>query len=150
MLCPMPSSCTSSCDATRRSLPRALELIVELRILELLQVERRGVLHDADADPIREQIAEQALDESRRAREQLADDDRSHLERDEHPQVASSRRAREQTTSSMISFATHRFVTGTTERDEAQHDHHRRVRRLRLPHQPNQSRHQSECGDSFA
>jgi len=60
-------------------------MIVELRILELVQVELRGVLHDLDADPIREQIGEQSFDETRRARQQLAADDDRHLERDEHP-----------------------------------------------------------------
>ncbi len=80
-------------DATGRPLPRALEMIVERRILELVQIERRRVLHDADADPIREQVAEQAFDKPGRAREELAASGDSHLERDEHPEVVRGRRA---------------------------------------------------------
>ena len=57
--------------------PRALELVVERGILELREVERRRVLHEPDARVIREQIAEQALDQRGRAREQLAAERRS-------------------------------------------------------------------------
>ena len=47
-------------NAARRPLPRPLEVIVELRILELMEVERCGVLHDSNADPIREHVAEES------------------------------------------------------------------------------------------
>ena len=91
----MPSSCVSSATRPARALPRALEVIVELRVLELMQIERGRVLHDADADAIREQVAEQSLDEGRRAREQLTADDGAHFDGDEHPQMprATHRRA---------------------------------------------------------
>ena len=63
--------------------PRALEVVVELGILELREVERRGVLHEPHADAVGEEVAEQTFDEARRAREQLADDDDRELDRDE-------------------------------------------------------------------
>jgi hypothetical protein len=37
----------------------ALEVIVEIRILELRQIERGGVAHEAHADVVREEVAEQ-------------------------------------------------------------------------------------------
>ena len=45
-------------DAPCRIATRALEVIVELRVLELREVERRRVLHEANAHAVREKIAE--------------------------------------------------------------------------------------------
>ena len=56
-------------DAANGLPSRALQEIVEGRIFELRQVERGGVLHDANADAIREQVAEETLNQNRGARE---------------------------------------------------------------------------------
>ena len=58
-------------------------MVVELRVLELREVERRRVLHEPHAEPVAEQVTEQALDEARGAREQLARNDDRELESDE-------------------------------------------------------------------
>jgi hypothetical protein len=43
--------------------PRALQMVVEFGILELREIELRRVLHQPHAHRVREEIAEQALDE---------------------------------------------------------------------------------------
>jgi len=69
------------------SLPaRALEVIVELRVLELREVERGGVPHEAHAHAIGEQVAEQRLHERRGAREELTGDDDTELDAHDVPQ----------------------------------------------------------------
>ena len=59
-------------DAADRLPPRPLELVVQLGVLELLQVERRRVAHQLDARLVGEEIAEQALEQRRDARQSLA------------------------------------------------------------------------------
>ena len=67
---------------------RALEVIVELGILELREIEPRGVLHQPDAHRVGKQITEQALDQRRRAGEDLADQHDAELEREVAPHLA--------------------------------------------------------------
>jgi hypothetical protein len=43
--------------------PRPLEMIVDLGVLELGEIERGGVLHEAHTEPIGEEIAQQALEQ---------------------------------------------------------------------------------------
>src|SRR5689334_18931293 len=56
-------------DAPSRVSARTLEVVVELRVLELREVQRRRVLHEPDAHAVGEQIAEQTFDELRCAAE---------------------------------------------------------------------------------
>ncbi len=68
-------------DAPDRLPPRALELIVEIGILELLEVEGGRVAHELHAGAVGEEIAEQALEQRRNPREALAhqcDDELDH------------------------------------------------------------------------
>jgi len=65
----------------------SFEMIVELRVLELGEVEPRGVLHQPHAHPVGEQVAEQALDERRSTRQHLAEHDDADLDGDVTPQV---------------------------------------------------------------
>ena len=62
---------------------RAIEVVVEGRILELRQVERRRVLHQPHRRLDREQVGELSVDEHRGAGEQLAKDDDADLEADQ-------------------------------------------------------------------
>src|SRR4029079_3811993 len=73
---------------SRGSLSGALEVIVEVGVLELMQVERRRVLHDPNAHAIREQVAEQSLGEAGESGEQLVRDDAPHLEPEQSPYMA--------------------------------------------------------------
>ncbi len=59
-------------DPAHRLAPRPLELVVDLRVLELLEVERRGVAHQLDAGAVGEEIAQQALEQRRHAAEAFA------------------------------------------------------------------------------
>src|SRR5947209_4269443 len=51
------------CDTPDGLPTRSFQLIVEDRIFEVKQIERRRVLHQTDARMIAEEIAEQTLDE---------------------------------------------------------------------------------------
>ena len=62
-------------------------MIVELRILELREIERRRVFHEANAHPIREQIAEESLDKLRGAAQRITADGDRELESDEQRQA---------------------------------------------------------------
>ena len=75
-------------DSPHGLTPCALQMIVELGILELREIERRGVLHEPHADPIAEPVAEHALDETRRPGQEFTDNDDCHLDRDEAPDRA--------------------------------------------------------------
>ena len=108
------------------------------------------MLHDPDADPVREEIAEQTLRSSPDARASssppttVAISSATSIQRCRvEPPVRAS-----MITSSMMSFATQSFVTGTTERDETQHDHRHRVAAMRLPHEPDETRHEPHRGDA--
>jgi hypothetical protein len=63
-------------------------VVVELGVLELLEVERGGVLHEAHAHPVAEHLSEQPLQERRRAAEQVAAEHDRDLEGDELPEAA--------------------------------------------------------------
>src|SRR6185437_11873925 len=78
-------------DAARGLAARAFELIVEGRVLELLQVERGGVFHEQHARTIGEEVAEETLDERADAREHFTGDDDEDLHRDELPETREMR-----------------------------------------------------------
>ena len=97
----------------RRLPPGALELVVECGVLELIQVERRRVLHQTHACIVREEFAEQALDQHRGPREHLAHEHDADLERDELPQPREVRwRLAHATTASMMSLPTQSVASG--------------------------------------
>src|ERR1700693_1050790 len=62
-------------------------MIIELGILELREIEDRRVLHQSHAHRVGKQVAEEALDERRRARKDLADEHDTQLERDVAPHL---------------------------------------------------------------
>jgi len=65
---------------------RPMRAVVCRRVLELRQVERGGVTHEADAHGVREQVAEQRLDERRGTREEFAENDDPQLNDDHVPE----------------------------------------------------------------
>ena len=67
-------------DAAHRLAPGALQLVVELRVLELLEIERRGVPHDADAHVVGEQVADQRFVVARGAGERVREQRDGQLE----------------------------------------------------------------------
>ncbi len=69
-----------------RLLASPLQVIVERRIFELGEVQRRGMAHQPFADVVREEIAQQRFDECRRAREELPAECDRHLDRDITPE----------------------------------------------------------------
>jgi hypothetical protein len=73
-------------DSSGRLPPRAVELVVEVGVLELVEVERRGVAHQAHARHVREEVAEQTLDERGGAGQRLAHDREHDFDRHEPPQ----------------------------------------------------------------
>ena len=67
-------------DPPHRLAACPLQVVVRLGILVLREVERRGVLHESHTDTVREQIAEQALEQRREARQAFAPDGDGELE----------------------------------------------------------------------
>ena len=66
---------------------RALQMIVRLGVLVLRQVERRRVLHQPHADPVREQVSEQALEQRRQPGEPLSCHGDAELQYDQPAQI---------------------------------------------------------------
>ena len=67
-----PQQQREQADAADGLAAGALEMIVDLGVLELGDIERGGVPHEAHAQPVGEQIAEQALEQGREPRQSLA------------------------------------------------------------------------------
>src|SRR6266487_1645951 len=82
-----PEQQREQADAPHRLAARALEVVVDLRVFELRQVERRRMLHQAHADAVAEQIAEQALEQGREARQRFPNHREAELQPDEAAQV---------------------------------------------------------------
>ena len=139
-------------DARRRLPARALEVVVEVRVLELLEIQRRRVAHEAHADVVREQIPQQRLDQRRGAREQLSCDDDRQLERHDPPQVGERcpRSSRQQ--HDLIDDQLRGPQRGDRhERShEPEHDHRRRERAMRLPDESHELREISERLEALA
>jgi len=74
-------------DAPHRLTARPLEVVVGLGVLVLREVEGRGVLHQPHAEAVREQVAEQTLEQRRQACEPLTGDGNAELEPDQASQV---------------------------------------------------------------
>jgi hypothetical protein len=116
--------------------PRALEVVIEGGVLELCEVEGRRVLHEPNADVIREEVAEQTLDECRAPREHLAAEDDGQLERDQPPerrQVALATLGRDHGVDDELAHPQGRH--GGERADDAEHDHRRGERAVCLPHE---------------
>src|SRR3712207_6862630 len=63
---------------------------VERGVFELVEVERRGVLHQPDARVVREEVSEQAFDERRSPGERFAGDDDRDLKCDQRSEEHTS------------------------------------------------------------
>ena len=74
-------------DAPHRLAAGALQVIVNLGVLELRQIERRRMLHQAHADAVAEQVAEQALEQRREARQRFPHHGEAELQPDQAAQV---------------------------------------------------------------
>jgi hypothetical protein len=133
-------------DARRRLPARSLEMIVEVGVLELLEIEGGGVAHQAHADVVREQVAEQRLDERRCPGEQLTDDDDRELERDDSPQVAerSARLSREQHDLVDDQLGCPQRGDGHEGAHESERHHRHGQSAMRLPHEPHELRQISQ------
>ena len=105
-------------DAVHRLPAGPLQPVVDLRVLELLQVECSGVAHELDAGPVGEEIAEQALQQGREPAESLAHQRDAQLQGEQlgepdprrGPPAPATPIAR--TTSSTISFPTQSTASG--------------------------------------
>src|SRR6185295_19666532 len=75
------------CDSADRLSPGPLQMIVELRILELRQIQLCRVLHQLDAHRVGEEIAEQAFDQGRGAGENFAGQYDQQLQREVAPDL---------------------------------------------------------------
>ena len=116
-------------------------MIVELRIFELREIECRGVLHEPDAGPIAEQVAELALDETRRASKQFTNDNDRHFDRDEAadraPRCATALRGDDAVDDELPDPQRRdRYECA----DEAQDGHRDREAAMRAPDEPQQLR----------
>ena len=69
---------------------RALELVLELGILEILEVERRGVLHQAHARGVGHPLRQQAVDQRDDAAEHVRQHGERELGRQQQPSHCSS------------------------------------------------------------
>ena len=83
-------------DATHRLPAGPLQLVVDLRVLELLQVERGRVAHELDAGAVGEEIAQQALEQRGEPAQPLAHQRDAQLEREQlgEPRPGDRRRRR--------------------------------------------------------
>ena len=100
--------------------PRALEPVLQLAVLEILEVERRGVLHQPQAGLVAEPLRQQGVEQRHDAAEHVGADRQSEFQREQpadaveqaarDPLLAGRRRRRgactSSTTSSMISLPT--------------------------------------------
>src|SRR5262249_22807289 len=73
--------------STGSLLASSFELIVESRILELVEVQCGGVFHQSDAGTVREEIAEKAFHKRRSAAKQVASQYDTNLGRDQFPKA---------------------------------------------------------------
>ncbi len=64
--------------------PRALQAVLQLAVLEVLEIERRGVLHQAHAGGIREALRQQRIDQRHGAAEHVGEHGQPELQ-DEQP-----------------------------------------------------------------
>jgi hypothetical protein len=131
--------------------PRALELVVERRVLELREVERGGVLHEAHARRVGEAVAQQALEQRRRAGEQVAAHHQGDLERHEAPEppgVAAAALRRDHRVDDELPDPQreHRHPGA----HEPQRGHAGRVPAVRAPHEAEERGHVAERGEAVA
>jgi hypothetical protein len=73
--------------AARRLAARAVEPVLQLAVLEVLEVERRRVLHQADAGRVREALGQEAVDERDDAAHHVRQHGEGQLQREQGQQV---------------------------------------------------------------
>ncbi len=78
-------------DAADRLPPGPLQLVVDLRVLELLQVEIGGVLHELHAGPVGEQVSQEALEQGRYSAQSFAHQGDAELDADQDRETAPRR-----------------------------------------------------------
>ena len=136
----------------RRGLPACpLQVIVELRVLELLEIERRRMPHEPDAHAVGEEIAQQRLHERRCPREKFPADHHRELQRDDPPQRCQRRTWRGGEMHHLVDDelgdpqARDRYERA----EQAQPDHRQGVSAMRLPHEPQQGRKIAQRGHAL-
>jgi hypothetical protein len=151
VLWPHAEELREQADPPHRLPPRALEVVVELRVLELRQVERGGVLHEPHRDAVREQVAQQALHEHGGAREHLPTDHDRELEehepREALPVGGRALRRLDEVDDEL------RHPERRDRHEGAHHPQHhdgQHVAAVRPPDETEQRRHVAERGDALA
>ena len=74
--------------ATHRLAASSLKAVVEIRVLEVLEVEGGCVTHETNAHLVGEQVAEEALEEAGRSAHRLEHERQRELERDQREQAS--------------------------------------------------------------
>ncbi len=131
-------------DPPHRLPPGPLQLVVDLRVLELLQVERRGVLHQLDAGPVGEEVAQETLQQGGDPAQPLAHHRDRQLDPDQHGQPLPGHRPAAAVQGDGVDHLVHDELA-----DPEHAQRHRRaghpeqqdpddVARLGLPHHPEQ------------
>src|SRR2546423_4047776 len=126
-------------------------MIVELGILELREIELRGVLHQSHAHRVGEEVAEEALDEGRRASEYLAGQHDAELEREVAPHLskaASAAPGRNYRVDYQLSDPEGRYRYQRA--DDPQYDHRSRVTAVRSPDETEERGHISQRRQTLA
>jgi hypothetical protein len=124
----------------------ALEVIVGIRVLELGEVERRRVLHQAHADLVGEQVAEQTLEQGREPCKRFAHHGDAKLEAHEPAEVppgggvAGPRRGNGGDDAVDDELADPQHGDGDERPHEPQHENAGRVAAVRLKHEAQKRR----------
>ena len=143
---PLVEHLPDEAEAARRLPPGALELVVEVGVLEVLQVQLGGVLHQPHRRLVREEVAEEAVEEGGGAAQDVREDGEAELDGDERPERAEvARRVGEadvgephDLVNDELADPQHRH--GQAGPDEPERDAPRQHPRARLPHEPEQRR----------
>ena len=131
--------------------PGPLQVVVELRVLEVLQVERGGVLHQPHAHAVAEKVAEQRLHERRRPLHEVEDERQGQLESHQPRQPTPVRVRRTEVRHHRIDdeLPHPQQRHGTERTQEAQRHHARRGPRVHLPDQLQEGREQPQRSQSL-
>ncbi len=136
--------------------PGSLELVVEVGILELLEIERRGVAHEVDARAIGKEITQEALEQRRAPGQPFPGQCDRELDTEQlsepHP-VHGRPRAGESNgvhdlVHDQLADPQHRERNERARDPQEQDGDH--IPRLAVPYQPQQSRHVPHRFQSFA
>jgi hypothetical protein len=128
-------------DPAERLAARALEVVVGLGVLVLRQVERGGVLHQANTDAVRKQVAQQTFQQCRQAGQPLAGHADGELEQHQGAQVLPVERLASRVRAHGADHAVDDELADPQHRernqraDGAQGENRRRVAAVRLEHE---------------